>query len=205
MAIPFSEPSLDEIFEKNMLKGYKIDLGFHSVEGGDTSDLGLLTQEVGNKINMLGTKLGLVKEDGYKFPLMTFWDKLSILPNILRLFFSGESTMKNLDDISINETIEKYGRGKTKMLLELTPRVITTVNDLNKISTGETLRANQLNVKRGSTPVGYPIGGLGEVNNALSEGIKNLKGKIKLNTEVKQIIVKNKAAVSYTHLRAHET
>ena len=191
MSVPFSSPSLDEIFNKNMFKGYTLDLGFHSVEGGTMSDVGRSLIDVGGKVEMLGTKLGLIKDDGFIFPLISTKDKLRFLPNILRLVLSGESTMKNLDDVSIAETVERYGRGKMKLILELLPRVTTTVNDLSKISTGESFRASQSNLRRGSSPVGYPKGGLVSLTNVFANEINRSNGIIHLGKRVKQIIIDN--------------
>ena len=195
MSIPFSEPPLEEIFKNKMLKGYSLDLGFHSIEGGALSDVGRLIIEAGSTPKFLGTRLGLIKESGYDFPLVTARDKINFLPQILRLYLSGQKTMENLDNVSIAETIKKYGKGKMKLILELLPRVTTTVNDLSKISTGESFRASQSNLKRGSSPVGYPIGGFNVINNILIESIKKNKGQIKLNSRVEKIIIEDGNAI----------
>jgi protoporphyrinogen oxidase len=190
MSVPFSEPSLEEIFEKKLLKDYTLDLGFHSIEGGRMSDVGRVIHDVGNEVDMLGSKLGLIRENDYIYPLISTRDKLRFLPSILRLVLSGESTMKKLDKVSIAETIEKYGKGKMKLILELLPRVTTTVNDLGKISTGESFRASQSNLRRGSSPVGYPKGGLISITNALVKSIKGNGGEILIGKKVKKIIIK---------------
>jgi len=189
MAISFSEPPLKKIFKEKMLKDYRLDLGFHSIGGGEMSEAGRVVFETGSEINIIGTRLGLVRRNGYKFPLLNLIDKLIILPQILRLYSYNEKTMKQLDTVSIADTIKKYDKKKLTFVLELLPRVITTVNNLNKISTGESFRANQLNIKRGSSPVGYPVGGLDTINNALVQGIESNGGRILLNHEVKEIIV----------------
>lgn len=194
MAVPFSYPSLEEIFNKDMLKGYKLDLGFHSIEGGTMSDLGRISRLAGYNKKMLGTRLALITEDGYDYPIVKFKDKIRFLPSILRLIFSNEKTMEELDLVSIAQTIEKYGKGKMRLILELLPRVSTTVNDLTKISAGESFRASQSNLRRGSTPVGYPIGGLGAINNVLAEEIKKNNGKIFLENEVNEILIENNKA-----------
>jgi phytoene dehydrogenase-like protein len=194
MSVPFSEPKLEEIFNKKMLKGYTLDLGFHSIEGGTMSDVGRAILDSGKKVEMVGTKLGLIENNGYMFPLVKLKDKLRFLPLILRLFLSGESTMKRLDKQSITETIKIYAKGKMVTILELLPRVATTVNDLNKISTGESFRATQANLRRGSTPVGYPQGGLVSLTNALSDIIKSNNGEIHLGKKVTDIIIENKRA-----------
>lgn len=191
MSVPFSEPPLEEIFEKKLLKGYTLDLGFHSIEGGTMSAIGRVILDVDNEADMIGSKLGLIRENDYIYPLISTRDKLRFLPSILRLVLSGESTMKELDKVSIAETIEKYGKGKMKLILELLPRVTTTVNNLGKISTGESFRASQSNLRRGSSPVGYPKGGLVSLSNALAESIRRNGGKIHIETRVKKIIIKD--------------
>ena len=191
MNVPFSEPSLKEIFEKKLLKGYTLDLGFHSIEGGTMSAVGRVILDVGNEVDMVGSKLGLIRENDYMYPLISTRDKLRFLPSILRLVLSGESTMKKLDKVSIAETIEKYGKGKMRLILELLPRVTTTVNDLSKISTGESFRASQSNLRRGSSPVGYPKGGLVSLSDALAESIKKNGGEIHIGKKVKKIIIKD--------------
>ncbi len=191
MSVPFSEPTLEDIFNKNMLKGYTFDLGFHSIEGGTMSDVGRAIIDTGNKVEMVGTKLGLIRENGFMFPLVTTKDKLRFLPNILRLYLSGESTMKRLDKQSIAKTIKMYAKGKMITILELLPRVATTVNDLNKISTGESFRATQSNLRRGSTPVGYPQGGLVSLSDAFADVIKRNNGEIHLGSRVKDIVIEN--------------
>lgn len=194
MAVPFSYPSLEEIFNKKMLNGYMFDLGFHSIEGGTMSDVGRVVLEAGFTPRMIGSKLGFITDNGYMFPLVKLKDKINFLPQILRLVLSGESTMKQLDTVSISDTIKKYGRGKMKLILELLPRVTTTVNDLNRISTGEAFRASQSNLRRGSSPVGYPVGGLGSVNRSLADRIARNNGEILLDSKVEKIIIEDNRA-----------
>ncbi len=189
MNVPFSIPSLEEIFNKNMLNGYTLDLGFHSIEGGTMSDVGRAIIDVGRQVEMLGSKLGFIRENDFIYPLISTKDKIRFLPNILRLILSGESTMESLDKVSIAETINKYGKGKMKLILELLPRVTTTVNDLCKISTGESFRASQTNLRRGSSPVGYPKGGLVSLSNVFANEIKRKDGEIHLGNKVKRIII----------------
>jgi protoporphyrinogen oxidase len=191
MSVPFSEPSLEDIFNKNMLRGYTLDLGFHSIEGGTMSDVGRAIIDMGSKVEMVGTKLGLINNNGFMFPLVTTKDKLRFLPSILRLYLSSESTMKRLDKQSIAETIKMYAKGKMITILELLPRVATTVNDLNKISTGESFRATQSSLRRGSSPVGYPRGGLVSLSNTFSEEIKRNNGEIHLGKKINEIIIDN--------------
>ena len=191
--IPFSEPDLKTIFEKVLIKGHKLDLGYHAIGGGVFSNLNGVLSEINDHIDILESNVGLIKDHGFDYPFLTRLDKIKISPNIIRLILSSEKTMKKLDTISMTETIRKYGKGKMKLILEIFSRSITTVNNLDRISTGEMFRSLK-NLYRGSKPVGYPINGLSSVHNKLADYITKNGGKIYLNSNVKEILInKNKA------------
>lgn len=188
--IPFSNPDIRIIFDKKMVHGYTLDLGYHAIGGGVFSNLNDVLQMFDEKLDFLESYVGMIYEDHYDFPFLSKIDKLKIMPSILRLLFASEKTLQNLDTVSITQTIEKYGKGKMKHILEVFSRTITTVNNLDRISTGEMFRA-QRNLYRGSKPVGYPIGGLESIHNKFADIIKQLGGEIHLNTPVEKIIIKD--------------
>ncbi|HHH80302.1 MAG TPA: FAD-binding protein, partial [Thermoplasmatales archaeon] len=171
MSLPFSEPDWDTILSKKLLRGYTLDLGFHAVGGGAASNINQVFSELNDHVDMLESKLGYIMEQGFNYPFLSMVDKIRILPDILRLVLSGESTMKKLDDVSMTETIERYGKGKMRLVLEVFSRVITTVNDLSRISTGETFHSLK-NLLSGSNPVGYPVGGLKSISLKLADFIR---------------------------------
>ena len=96
--------------------------------------------------------------------------------------------MKKLDSVSMKETITKYGKGKMKLILEIFSRSITTVNNLDRISTGEAFRALK-NLYRGSKPVGYPKNGLSSVHDKLASFINKNEGQLHLEKPVEKILV----------------
>lgn len=194
MGIAFSEPNIETIFNKKMLDNYVLDLGFHILSGGVPLNIKNLLAETNNHINFLESYLGFIEGNKYKFPFLSKLDKLKIAPNILRLLYANEKTLKELDKVSISDTIKKYGKGKMKLILEVFSRSITTMNNLDKISSGEMLRA-QKNLYKGSKPVAYPKKGLISINNEFSDFIIKNGGEIKLNTYVDQIIIKDKKAI----------
>jgi len=191
--IPFSEPDIKTIFNKNMLKGYKLDLGYHAIGGGVFSNLNGVLSELDENVQILESSVGLIKKEGFDFPFLSRFDRIKILPSILRLLFSGEKTMRRLDSVSMKDTINKYGKGKMKLILEIFSRSITTVNNLGRISTGETFRALK-NLYSGSKPVGYPRNGLSEVSSKLASYITNNGGKINLEKPVDKILINNGVA-----------
>jgi protoporphyrinogen oxidase len=187
MNVPFSEPDLPTIFEEKMLQGYTLDLGYHAIGGGVMSNLNSVLASLHDHIETLESSVGFIKENGYDFPFLSRADKLKIIPNILRLLLAGEKTMRRLDDISMTETIHQYGTGKMKLVLEIFSRSISTVNNLDRISTGEMFRA-QRTLLKGSKPVGYPKKGLGEIHQKLAKAVINQGGEILLGTPVQKII-----------------
>ena len=193
MNVPFSEPDLKNIFNKKMLDGYKLDLGYHAIGGGVLSNVNSVLSELNEHVDILESYVGLIKEDGFNFPFLSKIDKIKIFPNILRLLFASEKTLRKLDSVSMTETINKYGKGKMKLILEVFSRSITTMNNLDKISTGEMFRA-QRNLYKGSKPVGYPKGGLSSITQKFADYIRLNGGKILLEKPVEKIIIKNNKA-----------
>ena len=194
MNIAFSEPTIDEIFDKKMLDGYKLDFGYHIIGGGVLSNFNGVLSELDDHLDFIESFVGFIKENDYEFPFLSKLDKLKIAPNIIRLLFASEKTLKELDSVSITETINKYGRGKMTLILEVFSRSITTLNNLDKISTGEMFRA-QRNLYKGTKPVGYPMGGLDSMHQKLAKYITNNGGIIKLDASVEEIIIHNKKIV----------
>jgi len=193
MRLYFSEPSIEKIFEKNMLKGYTFDLGFHLIGGGAKSAPLRILKENKKNINMLGSRIGRIEKNDIFYPFLSFTDKIRILPRAIQLLISRESTFQRLDTVPVSDAIKMYGRGKMALALELFSRAATTVNDLSKISSGETLRS-KADFITGLIPVGYPVNGIQSLSNAFAEIILNNNGKINLSQKVDQVIIeKNKA------------
>jgi protoporphyrinogen oxidase len=188
--IAFSEPPLEEIFKNKMFEGYTLDLGFHMIGGGIIDKLRNVIMDYYENITIYESKLFEQKNGHYGY-FVTTTDKISMIPNILRLLISGEKTMKELDTISITETIKKYGKGKMKTVLEVNPRLISTINNLDLISTGEVFRTQKDMKLRG---VNYPKNGLLKISQTIADYIEKNGGKIHLNSPVTKIIINNKKA-----------
>jgi len=190
MNIAFSEPSLQNIFEKRMCEGYTLDLGFHMIGGGIINKLKNIIPEYFQNITIYKSRLFEQKNGHYGY-FVTTSDKISMIPNILRLLLSGEKTMKQLDNVSMSETIKKYGKGKMKIVLELNPRLISTINNLDLISTGEVFRTQKDMRLKG---VNYPKNGLSKMSQTLADFIEKNGGKIHLNSQVTNIIINEEKA-----------
>jgi protoporphyrinogen oxidase len=187
MNISFSEPSLRTLFDKKMLDGYYLDLGYHVIGGGIIDKLKEIISISDKELDILESRLYEQKNDHYDY-FVTNFEKLKMLPNFLRLFFASEKTMKRLDITPIAETIKIYGKGKMKIVLEVNSRLITTVNDLNLISTGDVFRTQK---DMGMKGIRYPKNGLICISKKLADYIKNNKGVINLNSSVSKIMITN--------------
>lgn len=189
-SIVFSEPSLEEIFQNKMFEGYTLDLGFHMIGSGIVNKLKTIMMEYFENITIYQSRLYEQKNAHFGY-FVTTADKLSMLPNIVTLLLSGEKTMKQLDTVSMTETIKKYGKGKMKTVLEVNPRLISTINNLDLISTGEVFRT-QKDMRLGG--VNYPKNGLLKISQTIADYIEKNGGKIHLNSPVSKIIINNKKA-----------
>jgi len=190
MYVPFAEPSLEEIFG-GLIDGYRMDLGFHLIGGGENASPLRILSSLGIKQDIIGSRIGFIGEK-INYPYLSAGDKLKMLPRILQLLFSRKDTIKALESVSMEETIKKYGKGKMKLTLELFPRLITTVNDLSRISTGETFWAQR--ELMGSHPVSYPAGGLNSIAKKFASWIEGNGGKI-IHQKVEKVIIDGGRAV----------
>jgi len=184
MWVPFARPSLEDIFAGG-LEGYRLDLGFHLMGGGDQAAPMQILSSLGIKQDIIGSRLGFIGES-VDYPYLSLTDKLAMLPRIMQLLLSRKKTIAALERVPMSETIQKYGRGKMKLTLELFPRLITTVNDLHRISTGETFWAQR--ELMGSHPVSYPVGGLGSLARNLAHWLEGHGGRL-LHREVEKVVI----------------
>ncbi|MBN2599098.1 MAG: NAD(P)/FAD-dependent oxidoreductase [Candidatus Thermoplasmatota archaeon] len=189
-AIVFSDPPLQDLFKNNKFQGYTLDLGFHMIGSGIVVKLREILMEYFENITMYKSRLYEQKNNHFGY-FATTADKLAMLPNITRLLLSSEKTMKELDTVPMTETIKKYGIGKMKIVLEVNSRLISTINNLDLISTGEIFRT-QKDMKLGG--VNYPKDGLRKISQTLATYIEKNGGKIHLSSPVTKILIKNKKA-----------
>ena len=188
--IVFSEPPLEEIFRNKMFEGYTLDLGFHMIGSGIVVKLQQILEEYFDQVVMFKSRLFEQKNNHFGY-FATTADKIAMLPNIARLLMSSEKTMKELDTVSMTDTIKKYGKGKMKVVLEVNARLISTINNLDLISTGEVFRT-QKDMRLGG--VNYPQQGLIKICQTIAEYIEKNGGRIHLGTPVSKIIIKENKA-----------
>jgi hypothetical protein len=194
IAVPFSEPDLESMFNKNMMDGFQFDLGFHLIGGGGKYIAGGRYAHNGSNVRFLGSRTGIVTEEGYRFPFFTMLDKMTLLPRVLQLllYYRG-SRLRALDTVPMDISLQRFKQDTLKQALELFSRGMATVNDLSQISTGETLRSLS-KLLQGADSLGYPLGGLKRISNAYADSFLNHRGTIISGSTVEEIVVENNHA-----------
>jgi len=73
MYVPFAEPSLEEIFG-GLIGGYKMDLGFHLIGGGENAAPLRILSSLGIKQEIIGSRIGFI-ERKLITPISRHWIK----------------------------------------------------------------------------------------------------------------------------------
>lgn len=197
MWIPFSEPDVEKIFEKKLLHGYYLDLGFHLLGFISKNPILKILSGCNEKITFSSSRFkGIHPGKGATNGLPSYLDtpdKIRSSYYLLRFLLSRRAIQKKLLDTPLSETIQKYYKGKVGKSLGYGAMLVTTVNDLNKISSRETLEVLG-RWTPGKGKAGYPAGGLISLSETLAKTIYRHKGKISLEEKVEEIIIENSLA-----------
>ncbi|MFW5907128.1 MAG: phytoene desaturase family protein [Candidatus Natronoplasma sp.] len=192
MWMPFSEPGLKEIFEEDLLSGYKLDLGFHLLGFIEKCTLMEILDEDDLSPGYSSSRFGVITPENevvYDFnrslPLI---DKLRLLPMLFKFSLIKRSSIEKMQKTPIKETIDKNCKGHIKDALATSARFISTINDLEKISTAEVLGVLK-QWGRKSKPTGYPIDGSGTLSEGLAMIIEKNGGEINPKSEVERISI----------------
>ena len=195
MWLPFAEPDIETIFERNMLHGYRFDLGFHLLGFASKSPITRILNAQNEPVNILSTRFGVIHPtEGVKSSLRNYLsnkDKAKLLPLAIRVLTARKTTIKDLQTISLQETIDKYCKGKIRDVVGIAGKLIATSNNLEKISTGESIRILEHWIKGARKGGNYPIGGSSSLSLAFSNTIRKNGGKIHLNNKVNRILIKD--------------
>ena len=196
--IPFSEPDINTIFEKNMLHGYRLDLGFHLLGFIDKSPIIRTLERFDEHVDISSSKFGVIHpEKGVMTALAQYLsttDKMRLLPLAARLLSARKSTLADLQQIPLSETLDKYCKGKIKDVLGIAGKLIATINDLDKVSTGESIRVLDQWIRGARRAGSYPKNGSISLSQAYANIVTKNKGKINLGTKVDQILQKDNTA-----------
>ncbi|MGQ9720485.1 MAG: phytoene desaturase family protein [Candidatus Jordarchaeum sp.] len=198
-----TEPDISEIVDKQLLKGFTLDLGFHEYVYHENGRVGILLKNFGEAI-----KFYPLQENYYWFD--NKWcgmapPKIEFIPDELMSEFGkvAKGNMKmfpkdtaQFDHVSIKEFIEeRTDKKRIQDFWYLLATLVTTINHPKDISAGETIRS--------SNPVGYTGGHAGSGNGGSVEGgfitvanklakiIKDSGGVVRTQTEVNKIIVED--------------
>jgi len=198
MWLPFSEPDVETIFEENMLQGYRLDLGFHLLGFVDKSPIVKTLDRFDERLDILSSKFGGIHPAGGVMSNLSQYlsavDKMRLLPLVVRFLSMRKSTLSEFQKIPLSETLDKYCKGRIKDVLSIAGKLIATMNDLDKISTGETIRVLEQWIRGARRAGSYPRNGSVALSEAFANIIRGNRGKVHLGTKVDQIFQKDNAA-----------
>jgi prolycopene isomerase len=209
--IPYSEPDLDEIIAKGMLKGYTLDVGYHGVAlNGDGYFLDL-DERLGTGVQMVGnlnsTYIGdewymdfhagkiddrlmrLLREQ--KIPMHRFYVAAAKLT---------EKDYDALETVSVTQWCKDNGLYENKTvfgMIHAVSTLITTINDPDDISIGDIFRymGTVINPRfkagRAQWPSGFTTGGIMRWSQAVARRFEELGGTLLLETRVREIAIEN--------------
>ena len=197
MWLPFTEPGLEEIFDKKLLHGYHIDLGFHLFGFESQSPILKILRDCNKILNVSSSRLKSIHSDTNTISglesYLSFKDKIRLARHIFRYLLTGSIKGSSSENVPISKTIDKYYKGKVGTGLGYASMLITTVNDLDKISSKETLdvMAKWIREKRSCC---YPIGGCHTLSEAFANVVNDYGGKIHLQRKVDDIVIEDGVA-----------
>ena len=194
MWLPFSEPKLEEIFEKKMLQGYYLDLGFHLFGFVAQSPILRVLKKNKSDLEVSASNLKYMHSDKTIInglnSYLTNKEKIKVYSQLLRYLIISSLRKKTFKNMPISKAIDKYYSDKIGKGIGYTSMLITTINDLDKISSKETFDVLIKWIKEKRSCY-YPIGGNKTFSNAFKEIIQSYQGKIHLQNKVEEIIIKN--------------
>ena len=194
MWMPFTEPSLEEIFERSLLRGYRFDLGFHLLGSIDRSPVLTLLNRYHKRPRVLASRFGVIGRDGkitHHLPFsLSLMDKFRWFYFLSRITLIRESTLSSFDAIPLSQILEKYCRCQMIDSIGIYGRLIATVNDIGQISSGETIRVMR-RFGLGVRPTGYPANGTSMLSRGLSDAVFANGGNIFLNSRVDRILIED--------------
>jgi hypothetical protein len=181
-----------------MLNGYRFDLGFHLLGFIDKSPITSTLEKYGEQIDIFSSKFGVIHpEKGVMTALSQYLsksDKIRLIPLATRLLSARKSTLSDLQNISLNDTLDKYCKGRIKDVLGIAGKLISTINDLDKISTGESIRVLDQWIRGARRAGSYPKNGHLSLAKGFANIVINNGGKINIGSNVDFIIQKDNSA-----------
>ncbi|MFO8110242.1 MAG: FAD-dependent oxidoreductase [Thermoplasmata archaeon] len=199
MWLPHSEPDISEIFDKGLLNSYKLDLGFHLLGFPDKSPLIDILKENGVSVRVNASKFALITPDERIYQdfneFINLSNKLKMMPLVIKFYLVQKFLTSRMEKVPMSDTLDKHTKGDIKDAVGATARYISTVNDLDIISTAEIMRVMKQWGAGGAKATGFPEQGSITLCNGLVKVIKKNGGRVHLNTKVEKVVIRRGRAV----------
>ncbi len=199
MWLAHSEPEISEIFDKGLLNGYKLDLGFHMLGFPEKSPITDLLKENGINVRVNSSKFALITPDERIYQdfneFINLSNKLKMMPLVIKFYMVQKFLTSRMEKVPMSDTLDKHTKGDIKDAVGAVARYISTVNDLDTISTAEIMRVMKQWGAGGAKATGFPEKGSITLCEGLAEIIEKNGGRVHLEKEVEEVLIKNGRAV----------
>lgn len=199
-------PELSEIMSRNLLEGYRFDVGIHAITLATKGRLGYILNDLGITLNIvpnMGAGFfyeGNILDFSKGYPWMSKEDYQELHRLAKEMITLSAIEAESYDDISIREWLSQRTDNQAAMdFHEIMSTLNCSINNPRQISAGDSIKITQQVIKEGG---GMINGGFGLIDDSelpgymliarkLSEVIKANDGEIWTNCPVKEIVVEN--------------
>ena len=184
--------------------GWRVDVGLHMVELGEKASCSELNERVGKKVAWGPFSDTIDFWDGTRFLSiaelvpMTKEDKIAFRDLLSKIAGLSEAEIESWDNRSLEEwLVENVPQKAVRDLFTILGMIMTTIPNAIDMAAGECLwiaKHNLLKIRQ-ALQASYPIDGMEGVTRGLAETILENGGDIRLNCDVREVVIKNKKAV----------
>lgn len=212
--LPYSEPGLDEIISRQMLRWYTLDVGYHGVALNGDGYFRDLDDLLGTGVPMAGNiNSTYIGDEWYMdFHAGRMDENLQKILAEQRIplhrFYLASLKMKDadfdaLEKISVTQWCRENDLYENKTvfgMIHAVSTLITTINDPDDISIGDIFRYMgtiinpRFKAGRAKWPSGFTVGGIMRWSQAVANRFMDLGGDLVLNAKVKEIIIRDGSA-----------
>ncbi len=213
--LPYSEPGLEEIISRDLLRWYTLDIGYHGVALNGDGYFRDLDDLLGTGVPMVGNLNSTYVGDEF---YMDFHgshvderlQKMLIEQKIpMHKFYTASLKMTDedfdaLEPISVTQWCKENGLYDNKTvfgMIHAVATLITTINDPDDISIGDIFRYMgqvvnpRFKAGRAQWQSGFAIGGIMRWSQAVANSFVDMGGCLLLNAHVEEILMRDGAAI----------
>ncbi|HQP32373.1 MAG TPA: FAD-dependent oxidoreductase [Deltaproteobacteria bacterium] len=185
-------------------KGWRTEIGLHMIELGEKASCTALNERVGKKVEWAPFSKTVDIWDGERFiniaelVPMTKEDRAAFGKMLEKIALMSDAEIESWDNRSLEEWLtENVPQPAVRELFTDLGMIMTTIPHAIDMAAGEVLfiARDNLHNTRQVLQASYPIDGMEGVTRGLVEVIRENGGEIRLNTDVQEVLIKDKLAI----------